>query len=95
MDCQIFKLFGLPDTSVKESKERVKTAIRNSNIQLLSKRNKAKIMLQNGVGIEETMKYTGLKETQVVAINRIVLREKQHRGQSYKEGNVDGDGPEI
>lgn len=38
MECQIFKLFGLPDTSVKESKERVKTAIRNSNIEFLSRK---------------------------------------------------------
>lgn len=38
MECQIFKSFGLPDTSVKESKERVKTAIRNSNIEFLSRR---------------------------------------------------------
>ena len=29
-----FELVGLPDTSVKESKERVRTAVRNSGIQL-------------------------------------------------------------
>lgn len=33
-----FQIVGLPDASVKESKERVKTAIRNSNIEFLSKR---------------------------------------------------------
>lgn len=33
-----FQIVGLPDTSVKESKERVKTAIRNSNIEFLSRR---------------------------------------------------------
>ena len=33
-----FEIVGLPDTSVKESKERVKTAIRNSNIEFLSRR---------------------------------------------------------
>lgn len=33
-----FEIVGLPDISVKESKERVKTAIRNSNIEFLSKR---------------------------------------------------------
>ena len=33
-----FQIVGLPDTSVKESKERVKTAIRNCNIELLSKK---------------------------------------------------------
>jgi magnesium chelatase family protein len=38
MGYQTFKLFGLPDASVKESKERVKTAIRNSNIDFLSRR---------------------------------------------------------
>lgn len=38
MECQIFKLFGLPDASVKESKERVKTAIKNSNVEFLSRR---------------------------------------------------------
>lgn len=38
MECQIFKSFGLPDTSVKESKERVKAAIRNSDIEFLSRR---------------------------------------------------------
>lgn len=38
MDYLISKLFGLPDTTVKESKERVKTAIKNSGVELLSKR---------------------------------------------------------
>lgn len=38
MEFQIFKLFGLPDVSVKESKERVKAAIRNSNIEFLSRK---------------------------------------------------------
>lgn len=33
-----FQIVGLPDTSVKESKERVKTAIRNSNIEFLSRK---------------------------------------------------------
>lgn len=33
-----FQIVGLPDTSVKESKERVKTAIKNSNIEFLSRR---------------------------------------------------------
>ena len=33
-----FELVGLPDTSVKESKERVRTAIRNSDIQLRQER---------------------------------------------------------
>lgn len=33
-----FEIVGLPDIIVKESKERVKTAIRNSNIELLSRR---------------------------------------------------------
>lgn len=33
-----FEIVGLPDISVKESKERVKTAIRNSNFEFLSKR---------------------------------------------------------
>ena len=32
------KLFGLPDTSVKESKERVKTAIKNSDVEFQSKK---------------------------------------------------------
>lgn len=31
-------MFGLPDASVKESKERVKAAIRNSNVEFLSRR---------------------------------------------------------
>lgn len=38
MGCQIFKSFGLPGTSVKEAKERVKTAIKNSGIEFLSRR---------------------------------------------------------
>lgn len=38
MDFQTFKLCGLPDASVKESKERVKTAIKNSDIEFLSRR---------------------------------------------------------
>lgn len=33
-----FQIVGLPDTSVKEAKERVKTAIKNSNIELLSRK---------------------------------------------------------
>ena len=33
-----WELVGLPDTSVKESKERVKTAIKNSGYEMLSKR---------------------------------------------------------
>ena len=33
-----FEIVGLPDVSVKEAKERVKTAIRNSNIEFLSRR---------------------------------------------------------
>ncbi len=33
-----FQIVGLPDISVKESKERVKTAIRNSGIEFLSRR---------------------------------------------------------
>ncbi len=33
-----WEIVGLPDVSVKESKERVKTAIRNSNFEFLSKR---------------------------------------------------------
>ena len=32
------KLFGLPDTSVKESKQRVKTAIKNSGEEFLNRR---------------------------------------------------------
>lgn len=35
---QTFKLFGLPGISVKESKERVKTAIKNSGIEFFSRR---------------------------------------------------------
>lgn len=37
-DCLIGKWFGLPDASVKEAKERVKTAIKNSNMEFQSKR---------------------------------------------------------
>ncbi len=33
-----FEIVGLPDASVRESKERVKTAIKNSNIEFLSRR---------------------------------------------------------
>lgn len=33
-----FEIVGLPDTSIRESKERVKTAIRNSNMNFLSRR---------------------------------------------------------
>ena len=33
-----FQIVGLPDTSVKESKERVKTAIKNSNIEFQSRK---------------------------------------------------------
>lgn len=37
-DYQIGKSFGLPDASVKEAKERVKTAIKNSDMEFQSKR---------------------------------------------------------
>lgn len=33
-----FEIVGLPDTSLKESKERVKTAIKNSKVEFLSRR---------------------------------------------------------
>ena len=33
-----FQIVGLPDASVKESKERVKTAIKNSNMEFLSRK---------------------------------------------------------
>ena len=33
-----WEIVGLPDTSVKESKERVKTAIKNSGYELLSRK---------------------------------------------------------
>lgn len=33
-----FEIVGLPDTSVKEAKERVKTAIKNSGVEFLSRR---------------------------------------------------------
>lgn len=38
MVCLVGKWCGLPDTSVKEAKERVRTAIKNSGYELLSKR---------------------------------------------------------
>ena len=38
MVCRVGKWFGLPDTSVKEAKERVKTAIKNSGYEMLSKK---------------------------------------------------------
>lgn len=38
MVCLVGKWFGLPDISVKEAKERVKTAIKNSGYEMLSKR---------------------------------------------------------
>lgn len=38
LEFQRGKLFGLPDISVREAKERVKTAIRNSGYELLSRK---------------------------------------------------------
>ena len=38
MVCQSGKLYGLPDTSVKESKERIKAAIKNTGLKLESRR---------------------------------------------------------
>lgn len=38
MECQIGKLYGLPDTSIKEAKERVRTAIKNSGYELKSRK---------------------------------------------------------
>lgn len=37
-ECQVGKLCGLPDVSVKESKERVRTAIKNSGYEFQSRR---------------------------------------------------------
>lgn len=37
-DCQPLKWFGLPDMSIRESKERVKTAIKNSGFNLFSRK---------------------------------------------------------
>ena len=37
-ECQVGKLFGLPDVSVKESKERVRTAIKNSGYEFQSRK---------------------------------------------------------
>lgn len=38
MECQVGKLYGLPDTSIKEAKERVRTAIKNSGYELKSRK---------------------------------------------------------
>ena len=38
MECLAGKWFGLPDISVKEAKERVRTAIKNSGYEMLSKK---------------------------------------------------------
>lgn len=38
MDFHHGKLFGLPDTSVRESKERIKAAIKNTGLKLESRR---------------------------------------------------------
>ena len=38
MECLVGKLFGLPDASVKESKERIKAAIKNTGLRLESKK---------------------------------------------------------
>ena len=36
--CHVGKLFGLPDASVREAKERVRTAIKNSGVEFQSRR---------------------------------------------------------
>lgn len=38
MVCLVGILFGLPDTTIKESKERIRTAVKNCGIELLSKK---------------------------------------------------------
>ena len=38
MVCLAGKLYGLPDASIKESKERVRTAIKNSDFEFPSRR---------------------------------------------------------
>lgn len=38
LDCHALKLCGLPDVSIRESKERVKTAIKNSGFNLFSRK---------------------------------------------------------
>ena len=38
MVCHGWEIVGLPDTSIRESKERVKTAIKNSGYEMLSKK---------------------------------------------------------
>ena len=38
MECHGFEIVGLPDTSIREAKERVKTAIKNSGYELQSRK---------------------------------------------------------
>ena len=38
MVCHLVILYGLPDTSIREAKERVRTAIKNSGYELRSRK---------------------------------------------------------
>ena len=73
-----WEIVGLPDTNIRESKDRVKTAIKNSGIELLSRRyiinlspasvrkNGASLDLAIAIGILISMrviKYTNLRDT--------------------------------
>ena len=75
-----FEMVGLPDTSVKESKERVRTAIKNSGIKLLSRKLVVNFAPAN-------TKKEGSKFDLPIAIGILISSEKIQKNQNVEKTN--------
>ena len=73
-----FEMVGLPDTSVKESKERVRTAIKNSGIKLLSRKLVVNLAPAN-------TKKEGSKFDLPIAIGILISSEKIQKNQNVEQ----------
>ncbi len=95
-----FEIVGLPDTSVKESKERVKTAIKNIGIELLSRKiiinlapaNKRKegsnFDLPIAVGILNAIKVISGKKAEKIIQESIFIGELSLNGKIEKINGI-------
>jgi len=83
------RLYGLPDTSVKESKERIKAAIKNTGIKLESRKIVVNLSpadtkkegsiydLPMAIGILMSNKYIQVKDLEnTIFVRRIIIRWK-------------------
>ena len=73
-----FEMVGLPDTSVKESKERVRTAIKNSGIKLLSRKLVVNLAPAN-------TKKEGSKFDLPIAIGILISSEKIQKNKNVEQ----------